>query len=239
MPDRARGWPRAGQIGFAIVVGLIVALFVGTLTHHSTAKGTATSSPSTTSTRPIRTPVSDPPVPATGLVALTIAPASHQDTYSRETDFGGWTDSNGCRNTRAAILIRTSRVPVTFTTARGCTVATGDWIDPWSGATTRLARDFQIDHTVPLGNAWASGAWSWTHARRVAFTNDLTEADHLVAILAHENEQKSDDGPEQWRPPDRRAWCRYALDWDHIKATWHLTATAAEWSALREMSAPC
>ncbi|MDQ1477628.1 MAG: hypothetical protein QOE62_2857 [Actinomycetota bacterium] len=157
----------------------------------------------------------------------------------RSVDFGGWTDVRGCQDTRATLLIRLSQAPVTFTTAGNCTVRTGRWVDPWSGAIATVARDFQIDHTVPLGNAWRSGAWSWTRGQRVAYANDLTEADHLVPILAHENESKRDDGPESWRPPNRSSWCRYALDWDHIKATWHLTATAAEWSALREMSATC
>jgi hypothetical protein len=132
-----------------------------------------------------------------------------------------------------------SQVPVTFTSARNCTVRTGRWIDPWSGVVATAARDFQIDHTVPLGNAWRSGAWSWTREQRVAYANDLADPDHLVLIRAPENESKGDDGPEVWRPPDRSSWCRYALDWDHIKATWHLTATRAEWTALQEMSATC
>lgn len=146
---------------------------------------------------------------------------------------------HGCQDTRATLLIRSSQAAVTFTTARDCTVKTGRWIDPWSGTVTTEARGVQIDHTVPLANAWASGAWAWTHEERVAFTNDLTETDHLVAILAHENEQKGDHGPETWRPPARSSWCRYALDWDHIKANWRLSATAAEWVALVEMTAGC
>jgi hypothetical protein len=177
--------------------------------------------------------------PSAGLVRLTIAAPSHQVTYSRTLDFGGWIDVRGCQDTRATLLIRTSQVPVTFTTSSDCTVRTGRWIDPWSGAVTTVAHDFQIDHTVPLANAWASGAWAWTHDRRVAYANDLADLGHLVPILAHENEAKGDDGPDQWRPPSRSAWCRYALDWDRIKAKWHLTATPAEWAALREMSATC
>ena len=168
-----------------------------------------------------------------------IAPASHADTYSRDADFGGWIDIDGCRDTRATLLIRTSQVPVTFTTANNCTVRTGKWIDPWSGAVTTVAHDFQIDHTVPLANAWRSGAWSWTHNQRVAYTNDLADQDHLVPILASENEAKGDDGPDQWRPPAATAWCRYALDWDRIKAKWHLTATSTEWTALQQMATAC
>ena len=125
------------------------------------------------------------------------------------------------------LLIRTSRAPVTYTTARDCTVKTGLWTDPWSGRTTTVAHDLQIDHTVPLANAWRSGAWAWTHDQRVAYANDLADPDHLVAIISSENESKGDDGPDAWKPPNRAAWCRYALAWDHIESKWHLTATQA------------
>jgi hypothetical protein len=184
-------------------------------------------------------PTTAPVSAGTGLVRLTITAPSHRATYSRTVDFGGWIDVHGCQDTRATLLIRTSQAPVTFTTSSDCTVKTGGWIDPWSGVVTTTAHDFQIDHTVPLANAWSSGAWAWTHDRRVEYANDLTDTDHLVAILARENESKSDSGPDEWKPPNQTAWCRYALVWDHIKAKWHLSATPAEWNALVEMARTC
>jgi hypothetical protein len=231
---RKRGWPVASQIGLAVVLGLVVATAIGVVAnrHGSTRTKTATSAGSPATTTGTRAPNS-------GLLALRIAAPSHRDEYSRTADFGGWLDVRGCQNTRATLLLRTSQAPVTFTTVRNCTVKAGRWVDPWSGSVATDARDFQIDHTVPLGNAWRSGAWSWTHDRRVGYANDLADSDHLVPILAHENESKSDDGPESWRPPSRSAWCRYALAWDHIKAKWELSATTAEWSALQTMSATC
>ena len=269
-----RGWPSAGQIGLAIVVGLVIAIFIGALTRHDGSKAavpsaatTSSAAPATVTTarvpetrvpvKPTTTSVAEkPPTPTTRapravarttttaplgphLVPLTIATPTHEGSYSRATDFGGWIDVDGCQNTRAAVLIRTTEAPVTFTTASNCTVKSGRWTDPWSGAVATVAHDFQIDHTVPLANAWRSGAWSWTHDQRVAYANDLADKDHLVAILASENEAKGDSGPEEWRPPTLAAWCRYALDWDRIKAKWHLSATPAEWTALEQMVANC
>ena len=57
--------------------------------------------------------------------------------------------------------------------------------------------------------------------------------------FASENESKGDDGPDQWKPPNQKTWCVYAIAWDRIKAKWHLTATPAEWSALVAMAATC
>ena len=41
------------------------------------------------------------------------------------------------------------------------------------GATWTAASDVDIDHMVPLSEAWASGASAWTTAQRQAFANDL------------------------------------------------------------------
>jgi hypothetical protein len=244
---RSRGWPVAGQIGLAIVMGLVVAVFISAVSNRSGSKLADTSSSSTSAT--VSVPTSSPPTTTTtatapvsadaGLVRLTIAEPSHRATYSRTVDFGGWIDVHGCQDTRATLLIRMSQAPVTFTTSSNCTVKTGRWIDPWSGAATTTAHDFQIDHTVPLANAWRSGAWAWTHDRRVAYANDIIDVDHLVPILARENQSKSDGGPDEWKPPNQTAWCRYALVWDRIKAKWHLSATPVEWNALVEMARTC
>ena len=246
-PRRA-GRPVVGWFVFALLVILIGALIAAisaaqrddASSKHARPTGSVATRPPTSRPR-IAFPV-QPPATSPGqsrLLALTIAAPSHQDSYERAVDFGGFTDDDGCKNTRAEVLIRTSAVAVTFTTARECTVKTGRWTDPWSGVTTTLAHDLEIDHTVPLANAWQSGAWAWTAEQRVAYANDLTDLDHLVPILSAENESKGDDGPEAWRPPNRTAWCTYARVWDHIKAKWHLSATQEEWNEIVAMAATC
>jgi hypothetical protein len=258
-----RGWPRRGQIGFAVLIGVVAGTAISTATdggrsartsrNSTPASATSASTspastalpntnPATTTVRPPTTTTVAPPTtkrPASALVPLAIASPSHEDTYDREADFGGFVAIEGCKDTRAVLLIRTSRAPVTFTSPRECTVKTGLWTDPWSGAETTVAHALQIDHTVPLANAWRSGAWAWTHDRRVAYANDLADTDHLAAILSHENESKGDDGPDTWKPPNHAAWCRYAFAWDHIAAKWNLSVTQAEWNALLVMSETC
>ncbi|MGH9165075.1 MAG: GmrSD restriction endonuclease domain-containing protein [Acidimicrobiales bacterium] len=136
------------------------------------------------------------------------------------------------------MLIVESQVPVTLS-PNGCTVISGRWMDPWSDRVETSPADLDIDHTVPLGNAWRSGAWAWAPAERIAYANDLVDAEHLIAIPDDENQSKSDDGPEGWRPPAQASWCNYARTWVAIKARWKLTATEAEWSALVEMTRLC
>jgi hypothetical protein len=228
------------------VIALVVTAFSGS---SKTAVPLSSSGTTTTATAPNPSTATSTTQPAgraatatnpgaVALVRLAIEQPSGVPTYHRTAFGSGWEKTRGCENTRAAVLIKVSLVPVPMNKS-GCSVLSGRWTDPWSGTTTTKAAAFDIDHTVPLENAWVSGAWNWTAARRLAFANDTIDADHLVPIAADENRAKGADGPDRWKPPLRSTWCRYALDWDRIKAKWHLSATAAEWAALQEMVATC
>lgn len=180
------------------------------------------------------------PAPTRGELATLRVVEARPEGYDRDRFGGDWTDADGdCQDTRAEVLAAQSRVAVTYTSAAACTVATGEWVDPWSGAVSTSARALDVDHTVPLANAWRSGAWQWDPQQRLAFANDLGAPGHLLAIPLGENRAKGDDGPEDWRPPSRASWCAYAQLWASIKARWDLSATPAEWAALQEMAATC
>src|SRR5262245_31833318 len=92
--------------------------------------------------------------PLPGLITRLTLAEPHFEGYERNL-FGDWDDvDHDCQNTRAEVLIVESQVPVTFTTHASCTVATGQWVDPWSGVVTTVASALDVDHTVPLANAW-------------------------------------------------------------------------------------
>jgi len=62
-----------------------------------------------------------------------------------------------------------------------CYPTQGEWYSPYDGATWTAASDVDIDHVVPLSNAWRSGASSWTEDRRRQFANDLANP-QLIAV---------------------------------------------------------
>ena len=122
-------------------------------------------------------------------------------------------------------------------------VLAGTWHDPYTGRTLRFtdlkdlgqAEAIQIDHVVPLAEAWVSGAAGWSDARREAFANDLHE---LLAVDGPTNMSKGDGDPAAWRP--RKGYqCTYARHWIAIKAAWHLAADPSEVAALRQMLGYC
>lgn len=170
----------------------------------------------------------------TELATLTVAAWTNTTTYDRDL-FPTWSTISGTCNTRETVLQRDG-TGVTVNSA--CTATSGSWYSPYDGATWTAASDVDIDHVIPLKNAWISGAWAWTTAKRESFANDLTNP-QLIAVTDNVNQSKSDSSPDVWKPPLTSYHCTYARMWTHVKYVWQLTITAAEKSALTGMLATC
>ena len=187
----------------------------------------------------------DPPLQATPCAETLLASvlvAEPPDTLPPfdRTKWHVWTDADhDCQDTRAEVLIQESRLPVTFRAGGQCTVATGLWTSPYTATNLSSAASLDIDHLVPLANAYRSGAWTWDDDQRSRYANDLDDPEQLVAVELGLNRSKGDSGPDEWQPPNRDTWCAYAQAWLRIKARWHLTVTSAERSSLVRMLALC
>ena len=152
------------------------------------------------------------------------APASPR--YSRGA-FRHWIDADrNCRNTRAEVLARASTVAVTGR----CTILRGSWTSSYDGLVTDLASRLDVDHMVPLKEAWDSGAAAWSADARTAYANDLGDPRTLVAVSVSSNRSKSDRDTAEWLPAFER--CGYAQAWVAVKYRWSLTVDDAEYAAL-------
>lgn len=168
------------------------------------------------------------------LNALTVAPESHQSSYRREL-FPHWITITGTCNTREQVLKRDgSNVQVNSS----CAPISGSWYSPYDGATWYNAADIDIDHIVPLAEAWRSGAWAWTTARREAYANDLGGPE-LWAVTDRVNQAKGDKDPAAWQPPRAAFRCTYARAWIQVKWYYGLSVDSAEKAALQGMLATC
>ena len=183
----------------------------------------------------------------TQLGTLRVAPRRPPVGYVRDAFGSPWADidGNGC-NQRDDVLLRDA-VPGTARYAQqgACDhdVLAGTWVDPYTGRTLTFtdlkdpaqAEAIQIDHLVPLAEAWASGASRWDTGRRLAFANDLAE---LLAVDGPTNAGKGDDDPAAWRP--RKAFqCTYAVRWIDTKSRWQLAVDRPEKRGLKQMLGEC
>ncbi|MEV1167417.1 HNH endonuclease family protein [Nonomuraea sp. NPDC049784] len=168
------------------------------------------------------------------LAALTVIPESHQSTYDRSL-FPHWITISGTCNTREEVLKRDGTNVVTDSS---CAAVSGSWYSPYDGATWSQASDVDIDHMVPLAEAWSSGAWAWTTSKRQSFANDLG-GPQLWAVTDNVNQSKSDQDPAEWQPPRSSFDCTYARAWIQVKWYWGLSVDSAEKSALSSMLASC
>jgi hypothetical protein len=168
------------------------------------------------------------------LAALTVAASTHTTTYSRSL-FPTWDTISGTCNTRETVLRRDG---VHVVVNASCAATSGTWHSPYDGATWTAASDVDIDHVVPLKNAWVSGAWAWTTSKRESYANDLTDP-QLIAVTDNVNQAKGDKSPDAWKPPLTSFSCTYAEMWTRVKFVWKLTVTSAEKTALTSMLATC
>lgn len=181
-----------------------------------------------------------PPTPpdaattAAHLNTLTVAAPLSMDGYDRDK-FPHWIQQGDNCDTREVVLKRDGDG---VTTGTDCYPTGGSWYSVYDETTTTDPSKVQIDHMVPLADAWRSGAKNWTTAQRQAFANDLTNP-QLVAVSASSNESKSDQDPSTWKPPAQSEWCFYVRDWVQVKYSYSLTITTAEKAALNDMLGSC
>ncbi|TNC26083.1 HNH endonuclease family protein [Amycolatopsis alkalitolerans] len=168
------------------------------------------------------------------LAALTVKADGSLDGYSRDK-FPHWIDQGNSCNTREVVLKRDG---TNVTTGSDCYPTSGSWYSPYDGATWTAPSDVDIDHVVPLADAWRTGAASWTQAQRQAYANDLADP-QLIAVTDNVNQAKGDASPDEWKPSLTSYWCTYAEMWIAVKSRWNLTVNSAEKSTLTDMLGHC
>jgi hypothetical protein len=177
------------------------------------------------------------------LSTLVVKGRAPKTGYDRALFGQAWADvdHNGC-DTRNDVLRRDLTPHVVKSGAKGCMVLSGTLHDPYTGKTIAFVRGastsstVQIDHVVPLSDAWQKGAQQWPTSRRTAFANDLL---NLLAVDGPTNQAKSDGDAATWLPPSKDYRCRYAARQIAVKAKYGVWVTGAERDALRRILATC
>jgi hypothetical protein len=184
------------------------------------------------------------------LAGVAMVPARVRGHDYRRAAFGdAWTDDNsapgghnGC-DTRNDILDR-DLIDKSYTSISRCptAVATGVLHDPYTNVVISFTRGnqtgaaVQIEHIVPLAYAWDQGARNWTDEMRVRFANDPA---NLLAVQGEANQDKGDQEPARWMPPNAAFHCQYAIQFIAVLRGYTLPVDAPSAPALRQAADTC
>jgi hypothetical protein len=181
------------------------------------------------------------------LLSLNISPAFAAEKITltvTEDQVGGYSrslfrhwidaDKDGC-NTRYEVLIAEAIVKPKV--GAGCYLTGGKWKSPYEGKVFTNPTGLDIDHMVPLAEAWRSGAWAWTAAQRMEFANDLEDSRSLLAVTASLNRSKGDRDVAGWLPV--KAQCAYIANWIAVKSRFDLTVDPTEGEFLLSKITSC
>ena len=169
--------------------------------------------------------------------AVKSLPLANENGTGYDRDgFKLWVDNDGdgCDARDEALIAEAVVKP---SVGAGCSLTGGKWKSYYDGVVTTDPSTFDIDHKVPLAEAWASGASLWDSTTRQNYANDLGDPRSLTAVSASSNRSKGDSDPAEWMP--KLAQCRYTQEWVAVKIRWGLSADSAEKKKLTSLAASC
>ena len=167
----------------------------------------------------------------------TLKVADESRTGYVRTKFKHWVGvGNGCDSRKAVII---SEAIVKPTVEKGCVIKGGEWLSIYDNAKVTEAGKLDVDHFVPLAEAWDSGASAWTPEKREMYANDQTDPRHLIAVTGASNRSKSDRDPSEWVPTNKSYICDYLTTWVSVKVRWSLTVDKLEKTTLETNLKTC
>ena len=163
--------------------------------------------------------------------------------YSRDEFGPAWADvdRNGC-DTRNDILARDLTNEAFKPGTNNCVVTAGTLADKYTGTTINFVRgqdtssEVQIDHIVPLSDAWQKGAQQLSAEQRKELANDPL---NLMAADGPTNSAKGDKDAATWLPPNKAFRCGYVARQTAVKARYSLWVTSAEHDAMAGILEGC
>jgi len=166
---------------------------------------------------------------------ILIIAADYSQGYNRNL-FKHWIDADkdGC-DTRAEVLIEEAIAKPKI--GKNCKITGGKWISSYDGKSFKNSGKLDIDHLVPLAEAWRSGAWSWTDQQRLEFANDLDSEWSLNAVTASVNRTKGDKDISSWLPTENS--CNYLKGWVITKSKYSLSVDPDEAVIINENNKRC
>lgn len=172
------------------------------------------------------------PLTARDLLSMVDLREESTITPYKRSAFKHWVDADrNCRDARQEVLSRDS----SSTPVGKCKITRGSWVSWLDGKSYSRPAKLQIDHLVPLAEAWTSGSSAWSPSQRSEFANDLDFQWSLQAVTGSLNASKGEKDPAQWLPAGEQTRCLYAQRWLMVKYRWNLSIDSSEQAALNDL----
>jgi hypothetical protein len=174
------------------------------------------------------------------LSRLTVADEKKSSGFTPD-GFRHWNNgedaADGCDTRQEVLIAEAVEAP---TVGKDCAITGGKWLSYYDGQSVTSTAALDVVHTVPLAEAWESGAASWTAARRESFANDQQAPASLAAVTSRANRARAAQDPAQWLPSSADQYCRYVAEWTATKLRWQLSVDTDEHEALKTLAdGPC
>ena len=156
------------------------------------------------------------------LLALILLPTFSFAHYERK-NWKHWSDfDKDGLNTREEILLRDFDMSNQF------------WITPYLNKKIANARNIDIDHIVPLYEAYLSGGKNWSKKKKEIFAND---EDNLTVSYFRENRSKGSRDIAKWLPDYNKCW--YIEKFTKIKRKYKLAFDRKEKQVMKKYKKIC
>jgi hypothetical protein len=160
----------------------------------------------------------------------TLKVADEVRTGYKRTLFKHWitisrAGQTGCDSRKSVIIDEAIVKPKVES---GCKLVGGEWLSIYDNVKVTDAGNLDVDHMVPLAEAWDSGASSWDALKKQQYANDMVDPRHLIAVTGGSNRSKSDQDPAEWMPTNKAYACEYLVNWVSIKVRWNLSVDKIE-----------
>lgn len=171
------------------------------------------------------------------LFVLFLISSIYSQEYNRKY-FKHWVDfDKDCQDARVEVLIH-EHLPqfgnIVYS-EDSCKVISGLWYDHFSGQYIDSTSKLDVDHVVPLKNAWISGAYKWSKEKKEMYANYMEDENHLMAVSYRENRSKGAKAPHEWMPSNKNFHVIYCKVWVSIKVKWDLTVSKEEFDFLKDV----
>lgn len=136
---------------------------------------------------------------------------------------------------RALKLVDEYRQP-TEDRKKACGIASGSWVDMYTGEKIKDMKNVDVDHVVSLDTAVKHGGADWDTKKKEEFANDK---ENLVVVSTDSKKSRNSKSISGFKPKKERDQCTFAKNYTSILNKYELKVNDKDKKALSDILVKC